>query len=280
MIVAGSNGELAYKLKRRDEICPIQIEKLSYGEKYIRVPSRVRGGVFFVNSFHPNPDEILFESRLIAETLKERGAEEIIGIFPYLAYSRRSKRVIYGEARILDVALKILDTFDKIFAIDFYGGDKRVNNISAMPLIGNYLRNLDLNDPIVIGPDEISLNWIKDVAEILNADYDLIKKIRIDAENVIVSTIPTDVENRDVVILDDIIATGETIIQSAKKLKGLKAKKIVVAATHALFTKETYAKIIKAGIDEVIATDTVINITSKVSVVSLIEKIIDSCTHS
>ncbi len=273
MIVAGSNGEIAYKLRQIDEISSIQIEKLSYGEKYIRIPSEVSGKVFFINSFYPNPDEILFESRLIAETLKERGAEKIVGIFPYMAYSRRSKSIIYGEAKILDVALEILDVFDDIYAIDFYGESDRVKNVSAMPLIGEYLSKLDLKDPIILGPDEISLRWIKDVAKILNADYDIIKKIRIDSENIIVSSIPTDVENRDVIILDDIIATGETVIQSAKKLRTLNPKRVIAAATHALFGKNVYAEILKAGIDEVIATDTVINIVSKISVVKLIEEI-------
>ncbi len=277
MIVAGSNGELAYKIRHKSKICPIQIERLSYGEKYIRVPSRIGGKIFFINSFYPNPDEILFESRLIAETLKERGADEIIGIFPYLAYSRRSRKVIYGEAKILDIALEILEVFDKIFAIDFYGENRRVENISAMPIILEYLRRFEFEDPIIIGPDEISLNWIKDIAKVVKADYDLIKKIRIDAENVIVSTIPTDVENRDVIILDDIIATGETIIQSAKKLKELKAKRIIAAATHALFNKEVYAKMLRAGVSDVIATDTVLNIASRVSVAGLIEDIIESC---
>jgi len=273
MIVAGSNGELAYKLRKADEIISIQIEKLSYGEKYIRIPSDVDGRVFFINSFHPNPDEILFESRLIGETLKERGADELIGIFPYMAYSRRSRTVIYGEAKILDVALKILDVFDEIYAIDFYGDSDRVKNVSAMPLIGEYLSGFDFKDPIVLGPDEISLRWIRDVANILNADYDIIKKIRIDSENVIVSSIPTDVEGRDVIILDDIIATGETVIQSAKKLRTLNPKRIVAAATHALFGKKVYSEILKAGVEEIIATDTVVNIVSKVSVAGLIEKI-------
>ncbi len=272
MLVPGTNGELAIKISKRVGKSPefIQIERFPYGEKYVRIPFEVPKKVAVVNTFHPNPDEILFESRLIGETLKEKGTEELVLIAPYLAYSRR-KTTIFGEADSLDTAMSILDVFDRILAVDFYGNAEKVENVSAMPLLAEFLaKEYELKDPVVLGPDEISSKWIDSFADILNGESGIIRKIRIDAENVVVSSISGDVRGRDVVIADDIIATGATVIQSAKKLKSMGAEKIYVAATHALFNRGVYAEILKSGVEEVISTDTVLSFVSRVSVADLL----------
>lgn len=272
MLVPGTNGELAIKISKRVGKSPefIQIERFPYGEKYVRIPFEVPKKVAVVNTFHPNPDEILFESRLIGETLKEKGTEELVLIAPYLAYSRR-KTTIFGEADSLDTAMSILDVFDRILAVDFYGNAEKVENVSAMPLLAEFLaKEYELKDPVVLGPDEISSKWIDSFADILNGESGIIRKIRIDAENVVVSSISGDVRGRDVVIADDIIATGATVIQSAKKLKSMGAEKVYVAATHALFNRGVYAEILKSGVEEVISTDTVLSFVSRVSVADLL----------
>ncbi|AKG92098.1 ribose-phosphate pyrophosphokinase [Geoglobus ahangari] len=271
-LIPGTNGEIAVKIGRFLGESPdfIQIEKLPYGEKYVRIPFDVGREVAVVNTFFPNPDEILFESRLIGEILRERGAEEIVLVAPYLAYSRR-RTAIYGEAKSLETVMDILGVFDRIVAVDFYGHVSSVECISAMPLLAEYIEEeFDLKDPVVLGPDEFSTNWLDAFSEKLGAETAVIKKIRIDAKNVVVSKIEADVRGRDVVIADDIIATGATVIQSAKKLRSMGAKRIFVAVTHALLDKEVYASILKSGIEEVIATDTVLSPVSRVSVAEMI----------
>ena len=274
MLVPGTNGEIAIKISKKLGRNPefIQIERFPYGEKYVRIPFEVSDKVAVVNTFHPNPDEILFESRLIGETLKEKGAEHITLIAPYLAYSRR-KTTIFGEADSLDTAMNILDVFDRVVAVDFYGEAERVESLSAMPLLADFLaREYEIQNPVVLGPDEISSKWIADFADVLDGEPGIIRKIRIDAENVVVSSISGDVRGRDVVIADDIIATGATVIQSAKKLKSMGARRVFVASTHALFDRKIYADILKAGVEEVISTDTVLSFVSRVSVAGLLAK--------
>ncbi len=276
MLIPGTNGELAIKISRKLGKNPefIQIERFPYGEKYVRIPFEVPESAAVVNTFHPNPDEIIFETRLIGETLKEKGAEELVLIAPYLAYSRR-KTTIFGEADSLDTAMNILDVFDRVIAVDFYGKAPKVECVSAMPLLAEYIsREHDMDNPAVLGPDEISSKWIDKFASILGGEPGIIRKIRIDAENVVVSSISGDVEGRDVVIADDIIATGATVIQSAKKLKSMGARRIFVASTHALLNREVYAEILKAGVEDIISTDTVMNFVSRVSVAGLLAEAI------
>ncbi|AIY91167.1 ribose-phosphate diphosphokinase [Geoglobus acetivorans] len=267
-IIPGTNGELALKISRFFDVSPsyIQVEKLPYGEKYVRIPFEPEGKVYVVNTFFPYPDEILFESRLIGDILRERGAEELILIAPYLSYSRGIAS-IFGEAKTFETLMNILDVYDRIIAVDFYGNTEKVESVSAMPLLAEYIsEECDLVDPVVLGPDEISKEWIRYFANIIESDYGFISKIRVDAQNVVVSRVNADVKDRDVIIADDIVATGSTVVQSAKKLKSLGARKIYVAATHALFSRQVYADILKAGVEDVISTDTVLNFTSRVSV--------------
>lgn len=279
MLIPGTNGEIAVRVGKALGIEPsfIQIESLPYGEKYIRIPFKISSRVFVLNTFFPNPDEILFESRVIGDLLREKGAEEIVLIAPYLAYSRRGTSGIHGEARALESAMKILDVYDRIIAVDFYGRSDKVESVSAMRLLAEYVREkFDLQDVVVFGPDEISEKWIGIFSEVLDAETAVIKKIRVDAENVVVSRINADVKERDVVIADDIIATGATVVQSAKKLRSMGARRIIVTATHALFGKENFGEILKSGIEDIIATDTVLSPVSRVSVASLLSERIKS----
>ena len=271
-LIPGTNGEISVKIGRFLGKGPdfVQIEKLPYGEKYVRIPFDAEDRAVVVNTFFPNPDEILFESRLIGEILRERGAEELTLVAPYLAYSRK-RSTIYGEAKSLETVMEILDVFDRILAVDFYGSAEAVESISAIPLLAEYMaEEFTLSDPVVLGPDELSVGWLKPFTEIMNADISVIKKIRVDAENVVVSKIDADVAGRDVIIADDIVATGATVIQSAKKLKRMGASRIFVVASHALLNKEVYAAILKSGIEEVISTDTVLSPVSRVSVSKLL----------
>ncbi|WP_457590963.1 ribose-phosphate diphosphokinase [Geoglobus sp.] len=271
-LIPGTNGEISVKIGRFLGKGPdfVQIEKLPYGEKYVRIPFDAEDRAVVVNTFFPNPDEILFESRLIGEILRERGAEELTLVAPYLAYSRK-RSTIYGEAKSLETVMEILDVFDRILAVDFYGSAEAVESISAIPLLAEYMdEEFTLSDPVVLGPDELSVGWLKPFTEIMNADISVIKKIRVDAENVVVSKIDADVAGRDVIIADDIVATGATVIQSAKKLKRMGAGRIFVVASHALLNKEVYAAILKSGIEEVISTDTVLSPVSRVSVSKLL----------
>ncbi|WP_456370806.1 ribose-phosphate diphosphokinase [Geoglobus sp.] len=271
-LIPGTNGEISVKIGRFLGKGPdfVQIEKLPYGEKYVRIPFDVDDRAAVVNTFFPNPDEILFESRLIGEILRERGAKELILVAPYLAYSRK-RATVYGEAKSLETVMEILGVFDRILAVDFYGSSEIVENVSAIPLLAEYTaEEFDLTNPVVLGPDELSIGWLDPFAEIMQAEVSLIRKIRVDAENVVVSRIDADVRGRDVVIVDDIVATGATVVQSAKKLKGMGARRIFVVASHALLSKEVYASILKSGVEEVISTDTVLSPVSRVSVSKLI----------
>jgi len=286
IVIPGSQGLLAIKISRLTgfQLGYAQLEKLPYGEKYVRISTDVRGkDVILVNSLARNPDEMLIETIFLTETLKEYGANSVMGVFPYVPYSRQDRVFIKGEAFSLGIVAKMLRNsgIDRMYVVDFHQhrlGDLseffgiETKNLTAMHEIASYVKNFELNNPIVVGPDEEAVRWASIVAKELETDYILLRKMRVDAENVIIDTAPKEVAGRDVVIVDDIIFTGGTVLQAVKALKRAGCGKIYVACTHAILSDDALKRILEAGVEEVVGSDTVLSPVSYVSVSPIISK--------
>ena len=283
LILAGSQGVLAVKVSKLTgfPMGYIQIEKLPDGEKYVRLSSKVEGkDVFLFNSFANNPDEMLIETIFLIETIAEYNARSINCIFPYFPYSRQDKRFIEGEAISLKIVSKLFRNLeiDRMFVFDFhlhridnltelFGVE--VVNLTAMGKLAKY--SMRFGDKLlVVAPDEEAVQWAKVFAEEINSDYIYFKKIRVDAENVIISSQPPDVEGKDVIIVDDMISTGGTVIQALRVLKQGGCNKVFAACTHAILAKDALKRMLEAGIEDMVASDTILSPTSHVTVSDLI----------
>jgi ribose-phosphate pyrophosphokinase len=284
VIIPASQGILAYPISRKTgiQLGYAELEKLPDGEKYVRIPENVDGKqVYIVNSFAHIPDELIIETLFLIDTFKELGAKKVIGIFPYFPYSRLMRRFIRGEAAKLKSVAKLFKVagLDKMYVVDFHQRDFdeifdfEVVDITAMHLLAGYAKkNFQLESPFVVGADEVAEYWAEIVARELNSEYALMRKIRIDAENVVVDSVPKEVVNKDVVIVDDIISTGGTVVQAIKALKAAGARRIYAACTHPALSNEALKMIYHAGIDGIVGTDTVLSPISYVSVADLISE--------
>jgi len=165
----------------------------------------------------------------------------------------------------------------KMYVVDFHLEnldifDFEVVEVTAMPLLAEFVKkNFKLGSPLVVGADEVAERWAKTFAEKLECDYQLMRKIRIDAENVVIDSVP-DVTNKDVIVVDDIISTGGTVVQAIKALKSSGAKRVYAVCTHPVLSKEALKMIFHAGIDGIVGTDTVLSPISHVSVSELISE--------
>ncbi len=279
-IIPGSQGLLGVKLSRLTgfNLGYVQIEKLPSGEKYVRITQPVEKAIV-VNSLAFNPDEMIVESVLIAETLREYGCKKVYAVFPYMPYSRR--RFIRGEAFPAKVIPKFFSVFDGIYVVDYHLEDYikeikevEIRNVSAMEKLAEFAEGINAKDPIVVSPDEEGVRWASRFASKIGLDYEWLTKIRVDAENVVIASKPTDVEDRDVFIVDDMISAGSTVIQAVKVLKKAGCRKIYVFSTHVLAKAETLRKIYEVGVEEIFGTDTVPSPVSRVSVSDVIAKAI------
>ena len=285
-IIGGSSSDgLAARVARElgTESAKLEIKKFPDGEKYLRVLEDVKGeDVVVIQSISRMPDEFLFEYLLLVDTLKDLGAKRVVSFVPYFAYARQDERFNPGEALSFKTVSKLIESVgtDEIYTIDMH--QHRVlrssdvfkipsRNLSAMPLLADYVEKAgNLQKPLIIGPDAEAEQWAKLVAERLHTDYDVFEKKRFGSENVQVRPRNANAKDRDVLIVDDIISTGGTIVEALKMLFSQGAKKIDVACTHPLLMGGALAKIYETGAQNVIGTDTVPSPVSYVSVAPLI----------
>ncbi len=286
IIIGGSTSEaLAEKVAKELHFKAggLEIRRFPDGEKYLRVLEDVKNeDVAVIESIHHTPDELLFEYLLLVDTLKDLGARRVIGFIPYFAYARQDERFKPGEALSFRTVSKLMESVgtDEIFTIDMH--QHRVlkssevftipsRNLSAMPLLADYVKKTGaLQKPLVIGPDAEAEQWAKLAAERLETDYDVFEKKRLGDERVEVRPRRASAKGRDVLIVDDIISTGGTIVEASKILLSQGAKRVEVACTHPILAPGALEKIKAAGVQSVIGTDTVPSPISYVSVAPLI----------
>lgn len=292
IVLGGSAGEhIAIKLAEilGVELGFIEVKKFPDGETYIRIHSDVSGKkVVYVNSLQHGPNELIIETLYTLDTLKDLGAREIHAVIPYMAYARQDERFNPGEAvsilclaklfkslkldgiYTIDMHLHRITKPEKIFGSKFY-------NLTGVRELAKYIKEhhrIDKNT-VVIGPDEEAEQWAKIMAEELGGiEYSVLEKRRLTAEEVVIEAKGIDVKNRDIVIVDDIISTGGTIVESVKALRKLGAKDIIVAAVHPILTGRALPRLLRLGLKDLIATDTILSPISKVSVAPAIATVL------
>ncbi len=287
VVLGGSSGyHLAYRVSKlmRAELGEIDVKTFPDGETYIRILSNVENKtVVYINSLQRNPNDKIIETLYTLDTLRDLGASKIIAVIPYMAYARQDERFNPGEAVSIHILAKLFKTIDvdEIYTIDMhlhrisdptklFGA--KFHNLTGVRELAKYVKqNHEIENTIVIGPDEEAEQWAKIMAEELGGiDYSILEKKRVSAEEVIIQTRDIDVKDKNIVIVDDIISTGGTIVESVKALRRLGAKEIIVTCVHPLLVGKAYYKLLKLDLKDIVGTDTVLSPISKVSVAPVI----------
>ena len=280
MIIGGSASQkLAAKVawNLEENLSPIETRRFPDGERYIRINGEVPKEVVVIQSTGYPQDENLMELFLLLKNLKSLGVERTRVVIPYFGYGRQERRFKSGEAVSAVIVAELLEAAgaSEIYSINLHEKNIKeffnipVHEISAMPLIANYIRQ-QMEDPMIIGPDKGALGFATEVSRILKCECDYLEKIRISPEKVETKPKNLDVAGRDVVIIDDIISTGGTIVSASKILRDLGANKVVVGCVHPVLVEDALLNIFAAGVVDVFATDTLKSDVSNISVAPLI----------
>jgi ribose-phosphate pyrophosphokinase len=287
LIIGGSASQkLAAKVawELGDILIPIETRKFPDGERYLRIKGEVEDEVVVIQSTGYPQDENLMELFLILKNLKSMGIREIRVVIPYFGYGRQEKRFKTGEAVSAAIIADMLEAAgaSQIFSINLHEDgitdlfNIRAYNLSAMPIIANYIKET-LNDCIIIAPDRGALEYAKKISLILDCEYDYLEKHRISPEKVETKTKDIDINGRQVIIIDDIISTGNTIINASHVLRKYGASKILVACVHPVLVEDALLRIFATGVDDVVGTDT---LRSEVSVISVASLVADALKRS
>ena len=204
-------------------------------------------------------------------------------VIPYFGYARQDKIFQPGEpmtARAVATALNPFLKEGSVFLINIHAPSIMIHfhcpaeSLDATPLLAERIADMGLHDPVVISPDKGAMNMARTAARALGSDCDFLQKTRLSGTEVSMAPQEVAVAGRDVVIFDDMIATGGTMATAITMLRRQGAKRVYLAAVHPVLTGSAVLRLYRSGVEGVLATDTLDKAVSTVSVAPLIAKAI------
>lgn len=275
MVFAGSSHEvLAAELSRElgKPLGKMMIETFPDGETGIEILENVRGrDIFVLQSVARRPNHYLMELLIIIDALKRASANTITAVIPYYGYARQDRK---DRGRTPITAKLVANLLEKagitrVLTMDLHTDqiqgffDVPVDNLHARPVIVKALRELHLHQPIIVSPDVGSNKMARRFADDLKVDLAIVDKRRLSASRVEASAIIGDVNGKEVILVDDICSTGETLRLASLACKKAGAKKVIAAVTHGLLLEDIFAG---SGIEILFTTNTVASTDKKYSI--------------
>lgn len=285
-VVSGKSSEdLARRLakKIKANLVKSNIRVFPDGESKITLNGNLsKKKSIIVQSIYPPVDNNLVQVLSLISKAKETSSE-IIAVIPYMGYARQDREFLPGEIVTMKVIAKLFKGVgvSKIIVVDIHSmiGLKyfmiKSKNITAIPDLVKYFKKLSLKDPLIVSPDQGGKDRAKEFAKEFGLEYIVLEKKR-DRKTgkVKIKTKNANVEGRDLILVDDMISTGGSIVNATQFLKKQKCKKVYVACTHALLINNAEKKIKKAGVTRIISANTIPGKTSIVDISNTIAKAI------
>jgi ribose-phosphate pyrophosphokinase len=286
-VISGKSSEnLAKELSKKIKanLVKSEIKVFPDGENKITLIGKIsKKKSVVVQSMYPPVDTNLVQILSLIMKAKENSSEVVV-VIPYMGYARQDREFLPGEIVTMKVLGKLFKAAgaSKIIVMDIHSSiglkhfSIKTKNVTAIPDLVGFFKKLSLKNPLVVSPDQGGKERAKEFAKEFNLDYIALEKtrdrktgkVKIKTKNL------EEVENRDLILVDDIISTGGSIIKATQFLKKQKCKRIYVTCTHALLMNDAEKKIKKAGVTSIISTNTIPGKTSKVDISKTIAKAI------
>lgn len=276
LIALDGNTELANTLLAQtgSERGDCIVRQFPDGESYVRILSDCRDrDILILCSLH-KPDQLIMPLLFCADTARELGARSLGLIAPYLAYMRQDIRFHNGEAISSKIFAKLISQyFDWLVTVDphlhrykslgeIYTIPHRV--ISAAPLLASWIES-NIENPLFIGPDSESEQWVSSVAHLAQAPYLILEKTRHGDRDVDISSADFSRWNTHTpVLVDDIISTGTTLLNVIAQLHTAGLRAAVCAAVHGVFADQAYEKLIASGVHRIVTSNSIAHATNAV----------------
>ena len=283
VIAGNASRDLAKRIARRLKAPYIEAQTKIFpdGESKITFSSIPKKSIILVvQSTYPPVDTNLLQALSIISQAR-KASSKIYAIIPYMGYARQDRQFLSGEVVTMSIVAKMLQAAGakKVIVVDIHSKTALNHfkiptvNVSAIPELAKYFKKLKIKKPLVVSPDTGGSSRAKKFASLLNTDFITLKKSRNrNTGKVQIQSSKVDVHGRDLIIIDDIISTGGSIIKATQFLKKQKCKRVFVACTHGLFVGDAERKIKKAGVSKIISTNTIPRSTSKVDMAGVIAK--------
>ena len=268
LITGNANRPLAEEIARdlRIPLADAEVSRFSDGEVFVQINENVRGAdVFVIQPTCPPVNDNLMELLVMIDALKRASARRITAVLSYYGYARQDRKV---QPRVPITAKLVADLItaagcQRLLALDLHAGqiqgffDIPVDHLFAAPVMIDYLGKKDLTDPVVVAPDAGGVERARAMAKRIRAGLAIIDKRREGTNVSVFMHLIGEVKGKDVVVIDDMIDTGGTLIQAVDALKREGARRILACGVHPVLSGPAIARIEGSALEEVIVTNSI-----------------------
>lgn len=256
------------------DLAQAELTRFADGESRPWVTDNVRDKtVFVLQSLSYPMDEHVMELALLGDAIRRSAPKTMIAVVPYLGYSRQDKQHRPGEPVSARVIAKFLEVskFKEVITVDLHNDaivgffQIPVTHLTAMPVLAEEVKRLGLSNPVVVAPDVGGVKRARNFSYALDAPLIVMEKRRyLDIQDTTDHfQIIGDIKDKDAVIVDDMIASGSTIVSASQELQEAGARTVTVVATHGVLAGSATDKLQAAPCDNIIVSDTVAIPTAK-----------------
>lgn len=244
----------------------IEADRFSEGEIRVKINENVRGrDVYVVQSTCSPVNDNFMELLIIIDAMRRASASRITAVIPYFGYARQDRKDQPRVPITAKLAANLITAAgtDRVITVDLHAGqiqgffDIPLDHLFAAPILIKYLRDLKLSDPVIVSPDVGGVKMARAFAKHLGADLAVVDKRRISGEDTEVMNIMGEVKGKDVVIVDDLVATASSLVEAAAAVKDKGAHRVFAAITHPVLSGKALERIHTSVLEKLIVTDTI-----------------------
>ena len=285
MIAGPASPDLADRVAKGlgAHLVATELRVFSDGESKIKIDKMGKNCVI-VQSTYPPADTHLMQALMMAIKCAD-GAHDVCAVIPYLAYARQDRAFLAGEVVSIALVAKLLQSAGvrHVITVDIHSKlamshFASVENVSSIPLLAEYASRMMLCRPIAVSPDAGGADRAKEFAKHSKIDALVLKKSRdrTTGEVKVEEKLDIDVSGRDALLVDDMISSGGSIVKAAEVLHNKGAGKVYAICAHALLIGDAAQKIKAAGVQDIIATNSVPGEYAKVDLSPAIVEVVKS----
>ena len=242
------------------------VTKFSDGEISVNIWETVRGlDIYIIQSTCSPVNDNLMELLIMIDAMKRASAGRINAVIPYYGYARQDRK---AKARDPITAKLVADLImaagaDRVLSMDLHANqiqgyfDIPVDHLLGMPILAKYFQEQNMEDVVVVSPDHGSVTRARNMAQYLNCPIAIIDKRRPEPNKSEVMNIIGNIEDKNCIIIDDMIDTAGTICNAANAIKELGARSVKAAATHPVLSGPAIQRLSDSAIEELVLLNTV-----------------------
>ncbi|MBU0881582.1 MAG: ribose-phosphate pyrophosphokinase [Candidatus Omnitrophica bacterium] len=264
-----SNKDLALKICKflKVDLGDASVDKFSDGEIRVKINENVRGhDVFVIQSTSCPSNDYLVELLIMIDALKRASAQRITAVLPYFGYARQDRK---DQPRVPITAKLVANVLtvagaDRVLTVDLHAGqiqgffDIPLDHLYAFTIFADYIKELELDKNLVIvSPDVGGIKTARAYAKKMHCDLAIVDKRRINDKQAEAMHIMGDVEGKNVVIIDDMVATAGSLVEAVTALKKAGALEVYASITHPVLCGEAIERLKNSQIKELVVTDTI-----------------------